>query len=450
MSEHDNDNKIIKDNNDFEFIKELVIDKKHKKLKRRLLQLCMTAICAVIFGLIAAATMVIVEPSLYKKLHKEEEDRSQFTFPTKTPQEQEVKDPEPTKAITPTVKPVVDDSEEDPEEPDPIITSIDATVDDFLSIYKGIQEIAYEANKSQVLISSSFTVFDIFGNEVEKIINTSGVVIAANNSDFLILTSLDSVKEATSVKIKFSDTTYVSAELIDYESDLNLAVMALAIKDIPKIYLNSLQVAELGDSHIISVGQPVIALGNPNGHFGSMETGMITSKGSWASVTDNRIELFNTDMDSNTYSDGVIVDMKGQVIGIITRTLKEDVNEELCTAIGISEITSIIEKMGNQKPRIYFGIKADDMTLLTKQEYEIENGIFVSEVQTESPAFEAGLKNGDIILSVNDIAITNTRGFYNKISEYKSGEKITIKIKRTAASVGSDKELTVTLGDKVQ
>ena len=142
MSEHDNDNKIIKDNNDFEFIKELVIDKKHKRLKKRLLQLCMTAICAVIFGLIAAATMVIVEPSFYKKLHKEEEDRSQFTFPTKTPQEQEVKDPEPSKTITPTVKPVIDDSEEDPEDPDPIITSIDATVEDFLSIYKGIQEIA--------------------------------------------------------------------------------------------------------------------------------------------------------------------------------------------------------------------------------------------------------------------------------------------------------------------
>lgn len=450
MSEHNNDNKIIKDNNDFEFIKELVIDKKHKRLKKRLLQLCMTAICAVIFGLIAAATMVIVEPSFYKKLHKEEEDRSQFTFPTKMPQEQEVKDPEPTKAVTPTVKPVIDDSEEDPEDPDPIITSIDATVDDFLSIYKGIQEIAYEANKSQVLISSAFTVFDIFGNEVEKIITTSGVVIATNSSDFLILTSLDCVKEATSVKIKFSDTTYVSAELIDYENDLNLAVMAIAIKDIPKIYLSSLQVAELGDSHIIAVGQPVIALGNPNGHFGSMETGIITSKGSWANVTDNRIELFNTDMDSNTYSDGVIVDMKGQVIGIITRTLKEDVNEELCTAIGISEITSIIEKMGNQKPRIYFGIKGDDMTFLTKQEYGIENGIFVSEVQTESPAFEAGLKNGDIILSVNEVPITNTRSFYNKISEYKTGEKITVKIKRTAASVGSDKELTVTLGDKVQ
>ncbi|HWT73269.1 MAG TPA: S1C family serine protease [Mobilitalea sp.] len=450
MSEKDKDNK---ENSEFEFIKEQVIEKKRKKIKKRLLPLLMTLLLAILFGLIAALTFVITEPRLYKLLHKEEDTKTPVTFPTQYPSGTDTNVTTGTGTegtdISPTPSPS-EDTQVDQTTPNPVIQKIDANLEDYLKMNNLIDEVAYEANKSQVYITSTFSVLDLFGNAVEKTVNTSGVIVANNNSDFLILASLDCVKDAKSIKIKFSEETYVDAVLQDYESELNLALLAVSVDDIPKIYLNGLQVAELGESLTVTVGTPVIALGNPNGHIGSMDIGIVTSKGSWANVTDNRIELFNTDMASNAYSDGIIVNMDGQVIGLITRTLKDDVNKELSTVIGISELLPIIEQMSNQQPRAYFGIKADDMTEAAKKEHDITNGIYVNEVLSDSPAFTAGLKNGDIILSIGEQTILNTNNFYNTISRFPSGQKVSVKIKRTSGSSEKEMELTVTLTDKVQ
>lgn len=443
MSENDKDNK---DNKDFEFIKEQVIEKKRRKIKKRLLPLLMTICLAILFGLIAAVTFVITEPKLYKLLHKEEETITPVSFPTQHPDGTDSE--EANSQVTPTAVPKYVETPVKAT-PDPVIQKIDAGIKDFTNMYSEIHKIAYEMNKSQLYITSTFTVFDIFGNEVEKTIDTSGIIVANNNTDFLVLVSLDGVQDAKSIKVKF-DTTYIDAEVQDYESELNLALLAVAIKDIPKISLNELQIADLGESYSIAVGNPVIALGNPNGHFGSMDVGIISSKGSWADVTDNRIDLFNTNMDSNAYSDGVIVDMNGLVIGWITRTLREDVNEELNTAIGISELKPVIEQMANQNPRIYFGIKTDDLTEDAKQEHELQNGIFVSEVLSESPAFDAGLKNGDIILSVSDQIVLSTNNFYSTISGFKDGQEVAVKIKRSAGSVEKEITLSVVMAEKVQ
>jgi serine protease Do len=447
MSENDKDNK------DFEFIKEQVIEKKRKKLKKRLLPLFMTICLAILFGIIAAVTFVIAEPRLYKFLHKEEDTKTPVTFPTPYP-DNTSQENQGGSDDTDTNK-GQEDTKNDPEENlpptvNPIIQKIDARVEDFLSMHEDIRTIAYEASKSLVYINSNFTVFDIFGNSVEKTINTSGVIVASNNADYLILVSLDRVKDANSVQIKFSDNVYVNAVLQDYESELNLALLAVSIKDIPQIYLNGLQVAERGESYTLTVGTPVIALGNPNGHTGSMDIGIISSKGSWASISDNRIELFNTNMINNAYSDGVIIDMEGKLVGLITRTLSDDINEELCTAVGINKIMSYIVQMSNQKPRIYFGIKADDMTEPVMKEYNVTEGIYVSEVQSDSPAFEAGLKNGDIILSVNEHLILNTNNFYNTIAENTAGKEVVVKIKRSTGSVVKELELPVKLAEKAK
>lgn len=445
-----------KDNKDFEFIKEQVIEKKRKKFKKRFLPFLMTLILAIMFGLIAALTFVIAEPRLYDLLHKEGETKTPISFPTATP--------------TPTLPPAPptkipdnvgqegdstdpqngDGTQEVSADPTPAVQKIDADIEDFSNMYDEIRKVTYDVSRSIVDISSTFTVIDWFNKEVEKTVDTTGVIVADNSAEFLILVSLDRVQGANSIRIKFSDTTYVDANVQDYESELNLALVAVKKDNISRIYLDALQVAKLGESYTLSIGSPVIALGSPNGHPDSMEIGLITSKGSWASISDNKLDLFNTDIDSNANSDGIIVNLKGEIVGLITRTLKEDINENLSTAIGISKIQSYIELMGNQKPRIYFGIKAEDMTEPAKQEHSITNGVYVSEVQTDSPAFEAGLKNGDIILSVNDNAILNTNNFYNYISVYKPGDELSVKVKRKSGTSEKEVDLTVVLVEKAQ
>jgi len=443
MSENDKDNKV------FDFINEQVIEKKRRKIKKWLLPLMLTVFMAIIFGMIAAITFVITEPRLYKYIHKVEEIKTPISFPTENPED-------PLDDIT--VVPIKKGEEVNPKEeeptpvPDTIIMeqSIDADLEDFISMYDELRTVAIQTNKSLINITSIINDKDWFGNPVERIINTTGVIISDKNDDLLILVSLDRVKDANSIKIIFSESEAVDAVLQDYETEINLAVIAVSIEDIPSFFMDNIQVATLGESYTITVGSPIIALGSPNGHPGSIEFGIVTSRGSWVNITDNRLDLFNTDLKDNKNSDGIIVNLKGEIIGLMTRNLKEDINVELNTVIGISKVKSIIERMASKKPRIYFGVKTEDMTEAVKTEKQIINGIYVNEVQANSPAFAAGMKNGDIILQIDNQSIMNTSNFYNTITEYQPEEQITVKIKRSTGSTEKEMDLVITLTEKAQ
>lgn len=441
------------DNHDFEFIKEQVIVRKHKKIKKWLYPFLMTVLMAIVFGLIAAITFCIAEPKFYKYLHKEDKKKTPITFPTNYPEE------DTDHSETDKDDPITEDNDQASkgqaegveQEPEPVILekSIDADAEDFIKMYNDIKTIAYNSGKSIVKISSIINEDDWFGNPVEKEVKTTGLIIANHDGKLLVLVSLDRVKDASSIDIEFTDNVKVKATLHDFERELNLAIIAVEEREIPDVFMNNIKVATLGESYSVNNGSPVIALGSPNGHPGSMEVGMITSRGSAISITDNRFDLFNTDIIDNKNSDGVIVNLKGEVIGIITRTLKEDLNKELNTVIGISKLKSIIQTLANQDPKIYFGIISEDMTDFAKQEHGVENGIYVETVQANSPAFEAGIKNGDIILEVESQTVVSTNRFYNIISEYKPEQTVSVKIKRTTLT-SADKEMTidVTLGEK--
>lgn len=438
-----------KDDKNFEFIKEQVIEKKRKKLRKRLKPLFMTIGLAILFGTIAAVTFVIVEPRLHKLLHKEEETKTPVSFPTEYPED-------PVVEITPTVAVVspdqttVKDPGKEETEPETVIVekSIDADVEDFISIYDEIRTVAYNANKSVVKVNSTATVKDWFGDTVERTIHTTGLIIANDNVNLLILVSLDRIKDASNIQIDLSDTKAVNAVLQDYESELNLAVVAVPLEDIPPAFMGNLEVATLGESYTVTQGSPILALGSPNGHPSSMELGFITSRGSWVTITDNKLDLFNTDIEDNENSDGIIMNLNGEVIGIITRTLKDDLSENLSTVIGISKVKPYIEQMANMTPRVYFGVKTEDMTEAVKLEHLITKGIYVNEVMTDSPAFAAGMKNGDIILDIDDISIMNTSNFYNTIGMKKPGDEILVKIKRTAGTTDKEMDLTIVLEGK--
>ncbi len=442
------------DNKDFEFIKEQVIEKKHKKLKKILGPLCMMVVMAVLFGLIAAVTFCLAEPGLFKFLHKDENNNTPICFPSNSPE-----NPDSSQAaVTPTQEaqnnPGTGQQEPTPspasQQPQKIIVEkeLNADVEDYLKMYDDIKQVVYETGKSIVTVSSISRVKDWYGNHVDLETDTSGVVIYKNAVDLLVLVSLDRVKGSNSIRLKLSDNSYVDAKLLDYETDLNLAVISVLLTDIPTAFKENIVAANLGESYGLTAGSPIIALGNPNGHTNSVEIGVITSKGSTIGITDNRLELFNTDIQDNDNSDGIIVNLKGDVIGLITRTLKEGANEKLSTAIGISRVKPIIAKMANKEPRSYFGIKSEDLTEAAKDEHKVENGIYVDEVLANSPAFEAGMKNGDIILQVDDENVVNTYDFYNNIASRKPEETIRVTIKRTSSSSEKEIELEVTLGTR--
>ncbi|MDF2510362.1 MAG: hypothetical protein K0S04_228 [Herbinix sp.] len=442
---------IDKDNKNFEFIKEQVIENKRRKWKKKLFPLVMTVSLAILFGVIAAATFVLAAPKLYKFLSGDLETKTPVDFPTISP---EAEAENTANGTTVTGNEGIENTTNQPTESSQTVTNtviqkLDVSVEDYVAMYDKINEMVNKVDKSIVTITSTFPVEDWFGAS-EKTVNTTGVIVASNTSDYLILVSLDRVKGADSIRVKFSDTSYVDVALQDYETELNIGLLALKIMDIPDLHVDGLEVADLGESYGVSVGNPVIAIGNPNGHINSMDVGIVTSKGSCACITDNRLDLFNTNMVANDNSDGIILNFDGEIVGLITRTLKEDLNDDLSTVIGISRIKSIIIQMGIQESRIYFGVKADDMSEDAKKQKSVSSGIYINEVLADSPAFKAGLRDGDIILSIDDQTVLSTSNFYNIISAYKPGDKITVSTKRISGNTEKEIEVEVVLTEKAQ
>lgn len=464
---------IKTDNNSIPFIHEKIVCKKKKRIRKIIVLVFLTAVLATIFGFVCRLTFELSGP-LVCKILGDDIPQKEITFPTTSPdtslsQDNEViqdglsvdgKDTNNTGNHEQgdndqgtngdkgnSSQEEVDDKGKEPEQ---IIIreELDAGIKDYISMYDQISNIVENVNTSIVTVSGVKKGVDWFDNPYETMNVTSGLVIANNEEQLIILTNKDKIIDANNIKVTFMSNITVSAELKASDSDSGLAVVTVALKDLPDAIITSTSVAVLGESYTFSIGDPIIALGNPNGHMYSMNVGIITNKIHSIYITDNKLELFNTNIENNTNSEGVITNLKGEVIGIITQKHKKDVDKNLNTVLAISKIKPIIEKLVNGKNRIYFGIVAADLTAESAAELDIYSGIYITEVETNSPAFDAGMQSGDILVKIDDAVIPTVSVFNNIVSSYKVKDSIKVYIKRISNGVTKEKTLTITLEKK--
>ncbi len=301
---NDNHNK---DEKEYSFIQEQITSKKKFKLRRMFYSVTWTIVLACIFGIVAGVAFCVSEPAISKILGKYQEKRT-VEFPTTTPEDSSTNSntqPEPTGGIkddSDSDKPEGGKDEQTPDDtdkkPDTVVIEkyIQADIQDLNNIYLKIRDVAGEVDKSILNVTSISSGVDILlDNEYEADKVSSGLVVANNGADLLILVSYDRVQDAKNIRVELPDSLNVKAKLQDYDSDLNLAVIAVSLKDIPDSVLSNIKTVNLGESYSLIVGTPILALGSPNGYVNSMELGMITSKDSMKYITDNKIALFNTD-----------------------------------------------------------------------------------------------------------------------------------------------------------
>jgi S1-C subfamily serine protease len=459
---NDNSNK---DEKAYSFIQESIASKKKFKFRRMFYSVTWTIVLACIFGLVAGVAFCISEPAISRILGRYQEKKT-VEFPTSTQDDTAAAPngtPEPTGGVTNTdnsTKADPDKQEDDKEgqkpdknnnKPDTVVIEkyIQADIQDLNNIYMELRNIASEVDKSILNVTSVSSGVDVLlNNEYEADKVSSGLVVANNGAELLILVSYDRVQDAKNIQVDLTESLTVKAKLQNYDSDLNLAVLAVSLKDIPEMVLKGIEPANLGESYPLIVGTPVLALGSPNGYVDSMEFGMINGRGYSKYITDNKIDLFNTDIRENEHSDGIIVNLRGEVIGIITQKLKDDYNQNVNTVIGITQIKEIIESLANNRERSYFGIKGADMTEAALSQAGVTNGICITEVETDSPALAAGLQNGDIIISVNDTEIISVKTFYSLISASAPKTVMKVTIRRNEKNSSDEMELEVTLGKK--
>lgn len=444
------ENKNQANNSDYQFIREKVVSRKKNRLKKMLFISAFTIFLAILFGIVARLVFLCADDPLKRFLGIAEPSPTPNVTPTP------IHTPSPTPTLAPSNSPTPTPDIIDivtPEPPTPTIYKetdqerAERVLSDYAAVFSALQQIETKVKKSIVTVEAVENGVDWLDNTYEMKSQTPGIILKKTKVYLLVLVSLDRIQSASEIIVNIGDRQ-CTANLWNYDTDCNLAVIQVDLTGVSPQHFDLLQEAVIGDSSLPRVGTPILVLGSPNGYIGSFELGMVTSRGSVYYITDNSVDLFNTNTTDSASGDGVIVNLSGEVIGIITRTLKENLNQSLCTAIGNTKLKGILEQLISKEKRIYFGIRGEDIPLASLQEASLSNGIYITDVLADSPASEAGIKTGDILLKVNGTNVYSYSGFHRLLSTHSIGEELNVTIQRTGRLGPKLVELKVVLAGK--
>ena len=402
-------------NQDFEYIKERMKERPVNK-KRLMRRMVITASMAVIFGVLACFTFLVLEPVF-----------SNFLYPEEEPQAVEI--PEDTDEMLPEDMMIVE--EDSTAKPEETTNKDDEVLSDYKLLYQKIYELANKTMKSMVTVTGVSQDIDWFNNSYENKGQTSGLIVANTERELLILADEKILDKAEDLHVTFSDGTTTVASVKQTDANTEQVVIAVPVNQIGKSTLNVIDVASLGNSKSTSLlATPVIALGRPYGNTKSVAYGMITSKGTVLNLIDCNYELLTTDIYGSEEANGILLNLNGEVIGIINQKYNKDEAKNLISAVGISELKRTIERMSNGKEMAYLGINGTDVTGEANTSLGVPLGAYVTGIVMDSPAMKAGIQSGDVITKINEQEILSFSQYAAAIAECRPEETITVTLMR--------------------
>ena len=381
-------------NNDKEYdlYTEHIVKDPWKKIARRAKKILLIMCLAVFFGLVAGLIMLLVykvgkdyiEDDKNQTIEKESESVSEIESDT------ESKEPV-------TISPV----ETEPAETEPVteIQIDDEVLKEYAGYYKSIQAVASKVKESMVTVTVTKENIDWFNATYQNISEAYGLVISADSTGYYILTDYSLVKSSGDIVITYPGGGNDTAVLLAGDATTNLAVIKTST-----FYEDEVNIAAIGDSNAVLQGDFVLAVGKLYGFGGSIGYGLASCINNSVSDTDSVYHLINTDIVGSGNPSGVLCNLRGEITGIIT-TAYNSGNSNLITAYAVKDIVSLVESLSNGKTTPYLGIRGQEVTPQIKDKYNIPDGIYITAVETNSPAYQAGIQTGDVLYAINNIGM---------------------------------------------
>ena len=312
-----------------------------------------------------------------------------------------------------------------------------------------IADIADKVSESVVSIVTSTNITDFFGQNRSSSAAGTGIIVT---KDGYILTNKHVINGASEVSVILDDgTTYEDVKVVAVDPLNDVAF--LKIEDV-----SDLTPATLGDSKTIHVGQQVIAIGNALGEYQNTVTaGIISGTGRSVTASDGTgrqsetlSDMIQTDAAINSgNSGGPLVNAAGEVIGINTAT--SATAENMGFAIPISSAKGMLNQLieNGKAERTYLGVYSVEITPEAAKAYNlpVTSGAYIysssayTAVAKDSPAAKAGLKDKDIVTSINGAKIGSAGSLSSLIGEYKPGDTVQLTVIRE----GNEIAINVTL-----
>lgn len=297
---------------------------------------------------------------------------------------------------------------------------------------KTIEEIIEEVNLSVVGISKikemGSSIFTEKG--IEKLGLGTGIIATTNG--YIVTNRHVSGDKFSNCYVTLENGSTYDAKVVWADETLDLSIV--------KINLTGLKAVKFGDSNSVKAGEPVYAIGNPIGYEfeRTVTSGIISAKSRTIKFIENNKEvlmsdLIQTDATINPgNSGGPLINIKGEVIGI--NSLKIETAEGIGFAVPVNVIKPIIEKFastGNfEEP--YIGVSGYDKNIIPyiNKDLKLTSGVYIENVELNSPSYEVGLVKGDVILKIDDKPIYTMNDIKEYIYTKTPGETIKVEYKR--------------------
>ena len=291
----------------------------------------------------------------------------------------------------------------------------------------------------------------------------SGIIIGKNDSELLIATNYHVVEGAETLSVGFCDSTACEAKVKGYDSERDLAVVAVSLDDIDSDTMDAITIATIGNSDDLKVGAQVVAIGNALGYGQSVTTGIVSAKnrqlnsddtvGDYDSDSNSATNLIQTDAAINPgNSGGALLNMNGEVVGINSAKLASTEVEGIGYAIAISDVTDTIESLMNEETRDkvedhgVLGITVQTVDSAVTEAYGVPEGVLVREVTEGGAADDAGIEARSIITKFAGKTVTTKEQLVDFLSYYEPGEDVELTIEVPDGKEYKEETVTVTLG----
>lgn len=267
----------------------------------------------------------------------------------------------------------------------------------------------------------------------------SGVIVS---SEGYILTNNHVIEAADEIEVALADGRKVSAKLIGTDPETDLAVIKINIKNLPAITLGQLDKTKVGDV--------VLAIGNPFGVGQTVTMGIVSALGRNHLGINTFENFIQTDAAINPgNSGGALIDTNGHLLGINTAIYSRSGGSlGIGFAIPVSTVKTVMESIikNGQVVRGWVGVEPQDITPELAESFGLakSSGTIIAGVLKGGPADKAGIKPGDILVSVGDKPVTDTVSMLNLVAQLSPGEKVKMTILRKTREATLD----VTVGKR--
>ncbi|WP_195408831.1 trypsin-like peptidase domain-containing protein [Ruminococcus sp. J1101004_170508_H5] len=418
---------------------------RNEELKRKLKKAASISLCAVLAGGLAAGTYTGVNylTGYEQSVQAASEDKVELLKSEKKS----------------------DDSKDDSKDESTAKGSLD--VSDIVEA--AMPSIVSITTKSVEEVQSYYGMFGQYGayspsQEQEVQGSGSGIIIGKNDSELLIATNYHVVEGAETLSVGFCDSTAYEAKVKGYDSEKDLAVVAVSLDDIDSDTMDAITIATIGNSDDLKVGAQVVAIGNALGYGQSVTTGIVSAKnrqlnsddtvGDYDSDSNSATNLIQTDAAINPgNSGGALLNMNGEVVGINSAKLASTEVEGIGYAIAISDVTDTLENLMNEETRDkvdnhgVLGITVQSVDSEVSEAYGVPEGVLVRDVTEGGAADKAGIEAKTIITKFAGKVVTTKEQLVDFLSYYEPGEDVELTIEVPDGKGYKEETVTVTLGE---